>query len=118
MIQKFRPIPLAVILLLSCQIEHTDVQLDKVFLDSLSHHTFNFFWDLTDSVTGNQPDRWPTKSFSSIAATGFGLSSYLVGVNRGYISREQAAARVVKTLRFFNQAPKGESTSDVIGYKG
>jgi hypothetical protein len=36
------------------------------FLDSLSHNTFTFFWELADSTTGNQPDRWPTPSFSSI----------------------------------------------------
>lgn len=91
---------------------------NKLFLDTLSHRTFNFFWDQADSVTGNQPDRWPTKSFSSIAATGFGLTSYLVGVNRGYISREQAAERVLKTLRFFNQSPKGPEAEGVTGYKG
>lgn len=90
----------------------------QVFLDSLSHRTFNFFWDQADSTTGNQPDRWPTKSFSSIAATGFGLTSYLVGVERGYITRTQAAERVLRTLRFFSNSPKGKQMADVTGYKG
>lgn len=88
------------------------------FMDSLSRRTFNFFWDLADPATGNQPDRWPSESFSSIAATGFGLTSYLIGVERGYITREQAAERVVKTLRFFSKAPKGDKPADVTGYKG
>lgn len=92
--------------------------VSTAFTDSLAQDTFNFFWDLADSATGNQPDRWPTPGFSSIAATGFGLSSYLVGVNRGYITREQAAERVLKTLRFFNNAPKGDKTTNVTGYKG
>ena len=38
------------------------------FLDSLSHHTFNFFWEQAEPSNGNQPDRWPSQSFSSIAA--------------------------------------------------
>ncbi len=80
------------------------------FLDSLSRDTFNFFWDLAEPSNGNQPDRWPTPSFSSIAATGFGLPSYLVGVKRGYITREQAAERVSKTLKFFMNAPMGKSS--------
>src|SRR5215831_13602084 len=75
-------------------------KLPSSFLDSLSFHTFHYFWDLADSSTGNIPDRWPTPSFSSIAATGFGLTTYLVGVDRGYITRDQAAARVLKTLQF------------------
>ncbi|GHN02313.1 hypothetical protein WSM22_38020 [Cytophagales bacterium WSM2-2] len=91
---------------------------DLIFLDSLSHRTFNFFWELADSTTGNQPDRWPSKSFSSIAATGFGLTSYLIGVNRGYITREQAAERVLKTLEFLNNSPKGDKEKNITGYKG
>jgi hypothetical protein len=105
-------------LFLSCKNETKDFSVDTVFLDSLSKKTFNFFWDLPDSVTGNQPDRWPSKSFSSIAATGFGLTSYLVGVNRGYITRDQAAQRVLKTLKFFNESHKGDEVSGVSGYKG
>jgi hypothetical protein len=109
-------------LLVSChpkkKSETVDPEKSTVFLDSLSRQTFDFFWEQADSITGNQPDRWPTPSFSSIAATGFGLSSYLVGVNRGYITREQAAERVLKTLRFFNNAPKGPATSGVTGNNG
>jgi len=93
-------------------------ELNQAFLDSLSHRTFNFFWDLADSTTGNLPDRWPTKSFSSIASTGFGLTTYLVGVERGYITRKQATERVLKTLYFFSNSPKGNQTADVAGYKG
>src|SRR5437773_294685 len=103
--RKLAAIPLMMLWFFLCQCEK-GVQTNQLFLDSLSHHTFNFFWDLADSVTGNQPDRWPTKSFSSIAATGFGLTSYLVGVNRGYISRAEAAQRVSKTLKFFWKSPK------------
>src|SRR5579871_3741870 len=73
--------------------------LPPAFIDSVTHRTFNFFWDLADSTTGNQPDRWPSKSFSSIAATGFGLTAYLIGVDHEFITRQQAAERVLKTLR-------------------
>lgn len=88
------------------------------FLDSLSHDTFNFFWDLAEPGNGNQPDRWPTPSFSSIAATGFGLSAYLVGIERGYITRDQGAARVATTLKFFANAKQGKEETGVTGYKG
>src|SRR5882724_7887729 len=109
---------LIVLLSTSCNDTKPKTEITQSFLDSLSHKTFNFFWDLADSATGNQPDRWPSKSFSSIAATGFGLTSYLIGVDRGYITREQAAQRVLKTLQFFNNSPKGDKESGVTGHKG
>ena len=93
-------------------------QVSDAFIDSLSAHTFHFFWDLAGEQNGQIPDRWPTKSFSSIAATGFGLTSYLVGVERGYITRAQAADRVLKTLLFFKNAKMGSSTTGITGYRG
>lgn len=91
---------------------------DNLFLDSLQRDTFRYFWDTTNPDNGLVPDRAPTKSFASIAAVGFGLTSYLVGVERGYIAREQAAERTLKTLRFFAQAPQSDKTTSVSGYKG
>ena len=94
------------------------VPLPKAFLDSLTRQTFDYFWDLAGKDNGQQPDRWPSKSFSSIAATGFGLTSYIVGVERKFITREQAAARVLTTLKFMQGLPKGEAPSGVAGNKG
>ncbi len=91
---------------------------EQVFLDSLSHHTFNYFWELADSNSAQIPDRWPSDSFSSIAATGFGITAYLIGAERGYITREQAAERVLTTIKFLDALPKGDSTAGVAGYKG
>ena len=87
-------------------------------LDSLSRHTFNWFWDLANPENGQVPDRWPSESFSSIAATGFGLTTYLIGIDQGYVTREQAATRVLATLKFLQGLPKGEKTSDIAGYRG
>ena len=54
----------------------------------LQERSFRFFWDTTDPATGWAPDRWPTPSFSSIAAVGFALTAYPVGVVNGWITRE------------------------------
>ena len=86
--------------------------------DDLQERTFRYFWDTADPVTGLVPDRYPTPSFSSIAAVGFALTAYPIGVERGYITREQARERVLTTLRFFHSAPQGEGASDAAGYKG
>ncbi|HEX3577357.1 MAG TPA: Tat pathway signal protein, partial [Thermoanaerobaculia bacterium] len=41
---------------------------DAALLDDVERRSFHFFWDLADPHTQLVPDRWPTPSFSSIAA--------------------------------------------------
>lgn len=91
---------------------------DAAFLDSLQRDTFGYFWETTNPDNGLVPDRAPGPSFASIAAVGFGLTSYLVGAERGYVTREQAAERTLRTLRFFANAPQSDQATGVTGYKG
>ncbi len=88
------------------------------FLDDVQHRTFQYFWDLANPKNGLVPDRYPTPSFSSIAAVGFALTAYPVGVERGYITRKQAQERVLKTLEFFVKAPSGKDAKNISGYQG
>jgi hypothetical protein len=88
------------------------------FLDTLEQRTFDWFWERTDPNNGLTPDRWPTKSFSSIAAVGFALTAYPVGVERRYVSRADAAQRTLNTLRFLYTAPQGPEATNVTGYNG
>jgi len=90
---------------------------DRVFLDQLEQRTFQFFWDTADPVTGLIPDRYPSPSFASISAVGFGLTAYTIGVERGYVTRAQAAERVLRTLRFLEKAPQNAQPT-ATGYKG
>jgi hypothetical protein len=91
---------------------------DDAVLEDLARRTFDFFWRTTDPTTGLVPDRYPTPAFSSIAAVGFGLTAYPVGVERGYVSRAAARDRVLTTLKFFRDAPQGDAAQGVTGYKG
>jgi hypothetical protein len=88
------------------------------FLDTVQTRTFRWFWDNTDARTGLTPDRWPTRTFSSVAAIGFGLSAYVVGADRGYVTREAAADRALNTLRFLYTLPQDSATTGVAGYRG
>ena len=87
-------------------------------VDDLEKRTFDYFWETTNAKNGLVPDRWPTPSFSSVAAVGFGLTAYGVGVERGWITRDQAIERTLATLRFFKNAKQGPDASGVSGYKG
>jgi hypothetical protein len=88
------------------------------FLEVLQARTFRFFWESANPVNGLIPDRWPSPSFSSIAAVGFGLSTYPVGVERGYVTRAAARDRTLTTLRFFWTAPQGPEPSGNTGHLG
>ncbi|WP_093331659.1 glucoamylase family protein [Sphingomonas rubra] len=84
----------------------------------LEERTFRFFWDTTDARTGLAPDRWPTPSFASIAAIGFALTAYPIGVVNGWVNREAARDRTLATLRFLWDLPQGPAATGVAGHKG
>src|ERR1700680_3218089 len=60
------------------------------FLEDIEHKTFDFFWANANPKNGLVPDRYPTRTFASLAAVGFALTSYPIGVERGYITRAEA----------------------------
>ncbi|MFH1679425.1 MAG: glucoamylase family protein, partial [Candidatus Eisenbacteria bacterium] len=91
---------------------------ERAFLDTLEERTFRWFWEQSDPETGLTPDRTPTRSFMSTAAVGFALTAYPIGAERGYVSREEAAERARRTLRFFLGAPQDSSVSGSAGFRG
>src|SRR4051812_4622529 len=88
------------------------------YFDDIERRTFLFFWDTANPKNGLVPDRCPTPSFSSIAAVGYALGAYAIGVERGWCTRSDARDRTLITLRFFWTAPQGPDRSGVTGHKG
>ncbi len=88
------------------------------FLDTVQARTFDFFWETTNAENGLAPDRWPDPPFSSVAAVGYALTAYPIGVERGYVTREQARERTLTTLEFFWNAPQGDASSGMTGHWG
>jgi hypothetical protein len=119
---RFVTLCVSVLLLVGCAgtpaTAPTVTPADDAFLGELQERTFRFFWDTTNPQNGLVPDRWPTPSFSSVAAVGFGLPAYAVGTERGFITRQAAAERVLTTLQFLWHAPQGPAASGVTGYRG
>jgi hypothetical protein len=91
---------------------------ETAFLDTLQRRTFDFFWETANPSNGLVPDRWPTPSFSSVAAVGFALTAYPIAVERGWITRDQARQRTRTTLEFLWKAPQGPGTTGVTGHRG
>jgi hypothetical protein len=93
----------------SAPYEGTDEQL----LDEIQRASFAFFWNEASPKTGQVKDRAlangnDTRDFSSIAATGFGLTSLCIGDHRGYGKSADILARVRNTLRFLANDLKHE----------
>ena len=91
---------------------------DEAFLLEIARRTFDFFRDTTQTDNGLAPDRWPTVSYCSIAATGFALTAWGIGVSRGWMPRDEARKRTLACLRFFANAKQGPDKDGVSGYKG
>lgn len=91
---------------------------DEAFLDDLQQRTFNFFWETAPAENGLTPDRYPSESPCSIAAVGFGLTAYCIGVERGWVERDEAAERTLATLRFFRDAEQVDGSGDCAGFRG
>ncbi|MDD8017111.1 MAG: glucoamylase family protein [Bacteroidota bacterium] len=88
------------------------------FLDTLEQRTFKYFWETVNHKTGLTPDRYPTLSFSSIAAIGFSLTAYGIGAERGYVPRDSAAQLVLTTLQTLWNLPQGDASKGNAGYHG
>ncbi len=65
---------------------------------------FRFFWEQANAEAGSPGyglirDRYPgSPGISSIASVGFGLTAYLVGIQKGYVSQQEVYERVSGTL--------------------
>ena len=86
-------------------------------LDALQRHSFEYFLRETNPSNGLVADKSQPGSPASIAAVGFALAAYPVGVERGWMTRTDALARTLSLLRFFWNSPQGPAP-DATGHKG
>ena len=87
------------------------------FLDALQREAFAYFVHEANPLNGLIADKTQTGCPASIAAVGFALSCYPIGVERGFMTRADAVTRTLATLRFFHQS-KQSPDPDATGYKG
>jgi hypothetical protein len=85
---------------------------DEALLDALQRAAFQFFVEQSDPGTGLVRDRAradgsPSEGKASIAASGFALSAWAIGAERGWIDRRAAIERCRTALRFLaTKAPR------------
>lgn len=78
---------------------------DEAFLDEIQRGAFNFMWAGANPTTGMVPDR-TSKRVVSVAGVGFQLAAIVVGVERGWITRDQGRERCELILRTLLAKPE------------
>ena len=86
-------------------------------LRDIQRGAFSYFLHESNRANGLVIDKTAADWPSSIAATGLALTSYPVGVERGFVSRTEAVERVLTSLRFFRNSKQGPEP-DATGYNG
>lgn len=77
---------------------------DTALLDEVQEATFRFFWEAVSPETGMVYDR-TSSDVVSVAGVGFQLAALPVGVERGWVTREQAEARALQILGALEDEP-------------
>lgn len=87
---------------------------EERLLDTLQKQTFSYFWDGAETNSGMACERihldgiYPQndQSVVTLGGTGFGVMAILVGIERNFITREQALARFRKIVDFLWRADR------------
>jgi hypothetical protein len=79
---------------------------DDELLNMLQEYTFRYFWDVADTASGMARERNTSGSTVTSGGSGFGIMAILVGIQRGFITREQAIERMQKILSFLEHADR------------
>lgn len=76
-------------------------------LTKVQERTFAYFWDYAHPVSGLTRERLNSGETVTTGGSGFGLMTIPVGIERGFITREEGAGRALKIVDFLqNKAVK------------
>ncbi len=73
---------------------------DDALLTKIQEQTFKYFWDYGHPTSGLSRERLNSGETVTIGGSGFGVMSIIVGIERGFISREEGVNRWLKIVNF------------------
>jgi hypothetical protein len=79
---------------------------DDEMLDMVQEYTFRYFWNFAHPASGMARERNTSGNTVTTGGTGFGIMAILVGIERGFITRDQGIARMQKILDFLESADR------------
>lgn len=90
---------------------------DDALLDGLQRAAFDYFLQNANPRNGLVADTTRHGAPASIAVVGFALSAYPVGVEHGWMARDDAVGRTLAALRFFMDSNQSGGTG-ATGFRG
>lgn len=104
----------------SCKEKQKEVELesnvisDDSLMTMVQYRTFQYFWDGAEPTSGMARERihmdgnYPQNDQNVVTTggTGFGVMAILVGIERGFISREEGFKRLVKIVDYLGKVDR------------
>ena len=75
-------------------------------LELTQEKTFKYFWDFADPISGLAREDSSRPNIITMGGSGFGIAAFPVGVERGWITRDDAVNRMETILSFLEGAQK------------
>lgn len=79
---------------------------DDALLTLVQRQTFKYFWDFAHPTSGMARERNTSGNTVTSGGSGFGLMAIIVGIERGFITRQQGVDRLNKILNFLETADR------------
>lgn len=80
---------------------------DDELLTMLQEACFRYYWEGAHPVAGATLENIPgDERIVATGATGFGIMALIVGVDRGFITRQQGLERIAQILDFLEKVPR------------
>jgi hypothetical protein len=79
---------------------------DEELLDLVQRQTFKYFWDFGHPTSGMTRERNTSGNTVTSGGSGFGIMAILIGMERGYISREDGILRLQNIMFFLSNADR------------
>src|SRR6187401_2918636 len=94
--------------------ESTRSLSDDSLLTLVQYRTFQYFWDGAEPTSGAARERFHSdnvypendKHIVTTGGTGFGVMAILVGIERGFITRQQGYERLNKLVDWLGRADR------------
>lgn len=79
---------------------------DEELLTLIQQQTFKYFWDFAHPTSGMARERNTSGDIVTSGGSGFGMMAIIVGIERGFITREQGLQRFDKILDFLETSDR------------
>lgn len=79
---------------------------DEELLTKVQEHTFRYFWDFAHENSGLARERNTSGNLVTIGGSGFGVMALIVGMERGFITRQEGVERLSTIVDFLGTADR------------